>query len=54
MTAFNIVRFRIKTGREAAFIDAHRGADLALKGFLRGALIETGDRVRHVRRVGLV
>ena len=44
MTAFNIVRFRIKPGREEAFIDAHRRADVALKGFLRGALIKTGER----------
>ena len=44
MTAFNIVRFRIKPGREEAFIDAHRRTDLALKGFLRGALIKTGER----------
>jgi hypothetical protein len=44
MTAFNIVRFRVKPGREEAFIDAHRRADPALKGFLRGALVKTGER----------
>ena len=44
MTAFNIVRFRVKPGREEAFIEAHRRADPALKGFLRGALIKTGER----------
>ncbi|HVK33750.1 MAG TPA: antibiotic biosynthesis monooxygenase [Burkholderiaceae bacterium] len=43
-TAFNIVRFRVKPGREEAFIDAHRRADLALPGFRRGALVKTGDR----------
>jgi hypothetical protein len=44
LTAFNIVRFRVKPGREEAFIDAHRRADPALKGFLRGALVKTGER----------
>ena len=26
MTAFNIVRFRVKPGREEAFVEAHRKA----------------------------
>jgi hypothetical protein len=44
MTAFNIVRFRVKPGREQAFIDAHRRADPNFKGFQRGALVNTGER----------
>jgi hypothetical protein len=44
MTAFNVVRFRVKPGREQAFIDAHRRADTTFKGFLRGSLVKTGDR----------
>lgn len=44
MTAFNVVRFRVKPGREEAFIDAHRRADPAFKGFVRGTLIKTGER----------
>ena len=44
MTAFNIVRFRVKPGREQDFIDAHRMADPKFKGFERGALVRTGDR----------
>ena len=44
MTALNIVRIRVKPGREEAFIDAHRRTDLAFKGFLRGALVKTGER----------
>lgn len=44
MTAFNVVRFRVKPGREEAFIEAHRRADPAFKGFLRGTLIKTGER----------
>jgi hypothetical protein len=44
MTAYNIVRFRVKPGREEAFVEAHRRADPAFKGFLRGALVKTGER----------
>ena len=44
MTAFNIVRFRVKPGREEAFLEAHRKADPTFKGFLRGALVKTGER----------
>ena len=43
MTAFNIVRFRVKPGREDAFIEAHRRADPTFKGFMRGSLVKTGD-----------
>lgn len=42
--AFNIVRFRVKPGREQDFIDAHRRADPTFKGFVRGALVKTGER----------
>ena len=42
-TAFNVVRFRVKPGREEAFIDAHRRADFAAEGFRGGSLIQTGD-----------
>lgn len=44
MTAFNIVRFRVKPGREQAFIEAHQRMDPVMPGFLRGALVRTGDR----------
>ena len=44
MTAFNVVRFRVKPGREEAFLDAHRRANLNPKGFKHGALVKTGDR----------
>ena len=44
MSAFNIVRFRVKPGREEAFLEAHRRADPSFKGFVRGALIKTGER----------
>ncbi|WP_374567382.1 antibiotic biosynthesis monooxygenase [Ideonella sp.] len=44
MTAFNIVRFRVKPGREEAFLEAHRKADPTFKGFLRGSMVKTGER----------
>ncbi len=44
MTAFNIVRFRVKPGREEAFVEAHRRADPDFKGFVRGSLVKTGER----------
>lgn len=43
-TAFNVVRFRVKPGREQAFIDAHRRADFAVAGFRRASIVKTGDR----------
>lgn len=48
MTAFNIVRFRVKPGREQAFVDAHRGANPGFAGFRRGALVKTGERSYHL------
>ena len=44
MTAFNVVRFRVRPGEEERFIDAHRTMEPELKGFVGGALIRTGDR----------
>jgi hypothetical protein len=44
MTAYNAVRFRVKPGQEEAFIEAHRKPISGLKGFVKGALIKTGDR----------
>ena len=39
MSAFNIVRFRVRPGREDAFLEAHRRADLGqFKGARRGGL----------------
>ncbi|RWA58679.1 antibiotic biosynthesis monooxygenase [Mesorhizobium sp.] len=43
MTAYNVVRFRTKPGREKAFVDAHEKISLKAKGFRKGALIKTGD-----------
>jgi hypothetical protein len=44
MTAFNVVRFRVKPGSEQKFIDAHRQARTGFKGFLGGSLVRTGDQ----------
>ena len=44
MTAYNVVRFRVKPGCEQAFIDAHKQAKPAFKGWRGGALIKTGER----------
>ena len=44
MTAYNVVRFRVKPGCEQQFIDAHKNAKPAFKGWRGGVLIKTGDR----------
>ncbi len=44
MTAFNVVRFKVKPGNEQQFVDAHRKTRPAFKGFLGGNLIKTGDQ----------
>ena len=44
MTAYNVVRFRTKPGKEQAFIDAHKKATLNVSGFRKAALVRTGDR----------
>ena len=41
--AYNVVRFRVKAGREGDFIEKHRSAHPKFKGFRGGALIKTGD-----------
>jgi hypothetical protein len=44
MTAFNIVRFRVKPGRQQQFIAAHRGVDPGFQGFRGGTLVQTGEQ----------
>ncbi|ANT51088.1 antibiotic biosynthesis monooxygenase [Mesorhizobium amorphae] len=43
MTAYNVVRFRTKPGKEKAFIEAHEKTALNAAGFRKGALIKTGE-----------
>jgi quinol monooxygenase YgiN len=44
MTAFNAVRFRVKTGREKDFLDAHTRAERNWRGLQRANIIKTGER----------
>jgi hypothetical protein len=44
MTAYNVVRFKVKAGREKDFIELHRKMNRPMKGFRKAALIKTGDR----------
>ena len=45
MKAYNVVRFRVKPGREKEFVDKNRAmGDQGMKGLLGGALVKTGER----------
>ena len=44
MTAFNVVRFRVKPGMDQVFLDAHRDGKAAWPGMTRGFIINTGER----------
>ena len=44
MTAFSVVRFRVKPGRELEFLDAHKNVQDDWSGLKRVNLIKTGDR----------
>ncbi|HXX84126.1 MAG TPA: antibiotic biosynthesis monooxygenase [Casimicrobiaceae bacterium] len=44
MTAFNVVRFKVKPGNEEQFVEAHRKVRPGFKGFLGGSLVRTGDQ----------
>jgi hypothetical protein len=44
MTALNIVRFRVKPGREQEFLDAHKKAKVSWPGFKQANMVKTGDR----------
>ena len=43
MTAFNIVRFRVKPGHQEQFIAQHSGMNPGIKGFRGGSLVRTGE-----------
>ncbi len=42
MTAFNVVRFRVKPGREQEFLDAHRSVQADWGGLRKVNMIKTG------------
>jgi hypothetical protein len=44
MAAFNIVRFRVKPGREEDFLNAHRHPDVRWPGLVKGTMVKTGER----------
>jgi len=43
MSAFNVVRFRVKPGQDKAFLDAHRSGKANWPGLLEGHIIKTGE-----------
>ena len=44
MPAFNAVRFRVKTGRDQQFLDAHKDIETTWPGLTHANIIKTGDR----------
>lgn len=44
MAAFNVVRFRVKSGREQDFIDAHKRVHADWPGLSHVNLVKTGDQ----------
>ena len=50
MTAYNIVRMRVKAGHEEQFLALHRDMDKSMQpamranGFRKGAIVKTGER----------
>ncbi len=43
MTAFNVVRFKVKPGRDHDFLNAHRKAEANWPGLMHANIIETGE-----------
>jgi hypothetical protein len=43
MSVFNVVRFRVRPGRDEAFLAAHRDGRARWPGLQRGAIIRTGE-----------
>jgi hypothetical protein len=43
MTAFNVVRFKVKPGMEEAFLDAHRNIAESWLGMRHANIIKTGE-----------
>jgi hypothetical protein len=44
MTAYNVVRMRVKAGREQDFMNAGRNVNRNLKGLRKASMIRTGER----------
>lgn len=43
MTAFNVVRFKVKPGMEATFLDAHRNVVADWPGLRHANIIQSGE-----------
>ena len=43
MQVYNVVRFKVKSGEEAAFLDAHRNGKAKWPGLEQGLIIKTGE-----------
>jgi hypothetical protein len=43
VSAFNVVRFRVKPGRDQAFLDAHRSVANDWPDLVRAHIVKTGD-----------
>jgi hypothetical protein len=50
MTAFNVVRFRVKPGRDQEFLDAHKKVQANWAGLLQANIIKTGGRIYCIDR----
>jgi hypothetical protein len=44
MTAFNVVRFRVKPGRDQEFLDGHKKVQANWAGLLHANMVKTGER----------
>lgn len=44
MSAFNVVRLRVKPGCEEKFLDEHRKVENTFGGMKRAVLVKTGER----------
>lgn len=44
MTAYNVVRFRVKPGRDEEFLEMHRRFDRSFPGLKGGGIFKAGDR----------
>lgn len=44
MQIYNVVKFRVKPGAEAAFLDAHRDGKARWPGLEHGVIIKTGEQ----------
>ena len=44
MSAFNVVRYRVKPGMDGKFLDVHHQTKFDFPGFRRGHVIKTGEQ----------